>query len=190
MRKIYIAILTILLIIALITSCIYLGVNNSNGNDSHYPITSYIVEVIATNQDNYTILIPFPSANGQIFNEVYENLTISSGYASYSISNSSKGFESFGLNVTFTNSFKLRWESKMDLFYYLSMENRTNRIDESWYNENPEWIIFLDSPSNNNITINVRYEIDFGTMMEAYSINGEIVNGWNILSGKKILRED
>ena len=190
MKRMNIFILAIVLITTIVISSIYLEKTNSNGNDSNYPITSYTVEVISTSEVNQTILIPFPSANGQAFYDVYHNLNISTGNVSYSISNSSKGFDSFGLNVTFTNSFELKWESEIDLFYYLSMENRTSQINDSWYDENPEWYIYFGSQNNNNITINIRYEIDYGYEMKAFYINGEITDGWNKIIGRNILRYD
>jgi hypothetical protein len=164
--------------------------NNESNNHNHKAIASYTVEIMVNQKDDYLLIIPFPSDNGKYVSNIYDNLKITEGDCKYKIINTSKGLDNFGLKIEFNSNLKINWQDNNNTLYYLSLENRISREDDTWYKNNPIWLLYLNSTQNNSINVYIRYEVDEWSVMNGYLIKDQIINGWNEIIGKKLLRED
>lgn len=152
-------------------------------------ISFYTVEIEVTNKDNYTLILPFPTDEYTYVADIYQNITIEYGDVNYEIRNTTKGLPPYGIEIHFTDDVKISWQGHVNTLFNLSMANRTDNNNEFW-DESPEWFVFLESSNENNVRVYLRYEVDNYDHMEGYLIDEEISGGWSSIMGKKIFRYD
>ncbi|MCK5561483.1 MAG: hypothetical protein KAJ51_12850 [Thermoplasmata archaeon] len=169
-KKLLIIILIFTIINIAFSGCIY-----DNENSNYECEFSYSIDIIFSNNTDFTLLIPLPLfSNGTISNIITSKLEIENGNANWSINNSIKGkaikIEGIG-NVNFYSS------GNSDLYAYdhLSLQNNNKR----------EYWIYLDSGDNSTreIEINADCHCDKDSETTLTRISGEINNGWNVVNG-------
>ena len=182
--RIFSVLIAIVMITLSFTGCF------SENDNSEKTTASYNIEIAVDREDNYSLIIPFPSNNGEFVSSIYNDLQILKGNCDYHIANTTKGLDNFGLQIDLNSNLKINWQDNNNLLYPLSLENRTSREDDSWYENEPIWLVYLKSNHNNSIDVNIRYEVDEKSIMNGFLIKGQINNGWNKIIGKKLLRQD
>jgi len=170
--------------------------NNSDENDdirideTDYSVGAYNVRINVTTDGNYSIVVPFPSNNGSFASDVLNNLSITNGTCQFHIVEMEKGLDRFGLQILFQSDLELMWTANSSIFYYLSMENRTDRNESEWYHNSPEWLSLLNTTDNSSVDLFLRYELDQWSSMRGYIIKGTVITGWNYLNGQYVGRQD
>ena len=167
-----------------ITGCIF---DNDDKNEKDI-ICTYHVKIENTNT-NYTIIIPLPINENNYVKEIIDSLEIIKGKGIFEVTNTSYGRDKYGLKIVSDSNIELKSMTNIKTLYHLSLENRSD-IDSAWYDDNPNWIVILNSSQMTPIELEIRYEVDRYYSMDGYFVSGNVYNGLNYIEGKTLKRED